>query len=84
MILINLDESFFVDTEFRRRKWRIKGETNGVTEKGISPRLNVFGAVDTTGKVYLSITQVINNNEVFCVFMSKLISKLQKERPNFR
>jgi hypothetical protein len=69
MILINIDESFFIDTEFRTKKWRLRGETNGVTEKGITPRLNVFGAVDTNGRVYMSITQVINNNEVFCVFM---------------
>ena len=62
MILINIDESFFIDSEFRTKKWRLRGETNGVNEKGITPRLNVFGAVDTNGRVYMSITQVINNN----------------------
>ena len=55
-ILINIDESFFIDTEFRTKKWRLRGETNGVNEKGIAPRLNVFGAVDTDGRVYMSIT----------------------------
>ena len=75
-VLINIDESFFIDTEFRTKKWRLRGETNGVNEKGIAPRLNVFGAVDTDGRVYMSITQVINNHSVFCVFMQKLVAKL--------
>ena len=55
-VLINIDESFFIDCEFRSKKWRLRGETNGVNEKGIAPRLNVFGAVDTNGRVYMSIT----------------------------
>ena len=32
----------------------------------------------------MSITQVINNTEVTCVFFKKFIAKLQAERPNFR
>ena len=55
-VLISLDESFFIDTEFRRMKWRQRGETNSVPEKSINPRLNVFGAITTEGKIYMSIT----------------------------
>ena len=84
MIVINIDESSFVEADFRRQKWRRRQETNSVSAKDISPRINVFAAIDTEGRSYLSITQCINNHEVFCLYIHKLLAKLQQERPNFR
>ena len=55
-IVINIDESSFIESDYRTRKWRKKGETNSVSTKEISPRINVFAAIDTEGRVYLSIT----------------------------
>lgn len=84
MIVINIDESSFIEADYRRQKWRQRQETNSISQKDISPRINVFAAIDTEGRSYLSITQCINNHEIFCLYLSKLVSKLQKERPNFR
>ena len=47
--------------------------------KDVTPRLSLIVAIDTLGNVYLSMTQVNTDNEVFCVFLSKLVAKLQKE-----
>ena len=84
MIVINIDESSFIEADYRRQKWRMRQETNSISQKDISPRINVFAAIDTEGRSYLSITQCINNHEVFCLYISKLLKKLQEERPNFR
>ena len=46
-IVINIDESSFIEADFRRQKWRKRGETNSVSVKEISPRINVFAAIDT-------------------------------------
>ena len=46
-IVINIDESSFIEADFRRQKWRKRGETNSVSTKEISPRINVFAAIDT-------------------------------------
>ena len=83
-VVINIDESSFIESDYRTRKWRKKGETNSVSTKEISPRINVFAAIDTEGRVYLSLTQCINNHEVFCLYMQKLVAKLAKDRPNFK
>ena len=83
-VVINIDESSFIEADFRRQKWRKKGETNSVSVKEISPRINVIAAIDLEGRVYFSVTQCINNHEVFCLYMQKLVAKLAKDRPNFK
>ena len=57
-------------------KWRAKGETNSVTERSVSPRLNLIAAIDTLGNAYLSILQVNTDTGVFCLYMQKLIAKI--------
>ena len=56
MIVINIDESSFIEADYRRQKWRRRQETNSISQKDISPRINVFAAIDTEGRSYLSIT----------------------------
>ena len=77
MIVINIDESSFIEVDYRRQKWRKRQETNSISQKDMTPRINVFAAIDTDGRSYLSITQCVNNNEVFCLYISKLLKKLQ-------
>ena len=55
-VVINIDESSFIEADFRRQKWRKKGETNSVSVKEISPRINVIAAIDSEGRVYFSVT----------------------------
>ena len=83
-IVVNIDETNLVEGDLRRRKWRIRGMTHSVVEKSISNKLNIIGAIDTNGSVYCSILHENTNTDVFCLFMEKLISRIEKESPNFR
>ena len=56
MIVINIDESSFIEVDYRRQKWRKRQETNSISQKDMTPRINVFAAIDTEGRSYLSIT----------------------------
>ena len=62
----------------------MRGQTNGVIEKTISNKLNLIGAIDTNGSVYLSILHVDSNSEVFCLFMERLCKRLALERPDYK
>ena len=55
-IIINIDESTFNEGDFRYRKWRVKGETNGVRERTISPNINMIAAVSSQGEIYMALS----------------------------
>ena len=48
------------------------------------PRISVIGAVDTEGQVYVSLTQVVTDNEIIKLFLSKLAIRLDSEQANWR
>ena len=54
----------------------MRGQTNGIIEKSITNKLNLIGAIDTNGSVYLSILHVDSNSDVFCLFMERLCKRL--------
>ena len=83
-IILNLDETFLNQGDLRYRKWQMKNEENSMRERSIDPLLKVFAAVSSEGDVYMAVSQRNTDSETFCLFMQKLIAKLQKERPDFR
>ena len=82
--IINVDETFLNVADLRYMKWRKKGETNSMRERSIDPLLKVFAGVSNHGRVYMAVSQVNTDSDTFCLFMQKLIAKLQTEDPNFR
>ena len=54
--IINIDETWLPHLDFRNKKWRQRGETNTVSTKALSERVNMIAALDTDGRVYLSLT----------------------------
>jgi transposase len=81
---LTLDQTWIENLDCRNQRWAFRNEpcTNSVTQ--VNPRLALFAAIDTKGEVYLSMTQVNTNAEVFAVFMTKLVEKLQSKNKNFR
>ena len=65
-------------------KWRKKGQTNSVTEKKITPRISVIAAIDTEGEVYMSLSIITTDADSFRLFVQKLSSKLNAERPGWK
>ena len=55
-IILNIDETWIGETDYRRRKWRLAGAKNSVSTAYVSPRLSVILGLDTLGNLYVSIT----------------------------
>jgi len=83
-ILINIDETWINETDFRRMKWRPPGDTNVQSAVQLSPRITLIAALDTLGNAYLTLTQANSNNKTMEIYFHQLAAKLDRERPNWR
>ena len=54
--IINIDESSVPFMDYRRFKWAPRGTKNTFARKELSPKVNMIVALDTTGRVYVSLT----------------------------
>ena len=70
--VINIDETWLPSFEFRSKKWRERGAQNTVSARQLGHRVNMIAAVDTSGRLYLSLTQVNTDSEVMLMFLSRL------------
>ena len=52
--------------------------------KDLVPKVNMIVALDTTGRVYTSLTQVNTDSEVMCAYLSRLVTVLQQEDKNWK
>ena len=82
--VLNIDESFLDVCDFRRRRWARKDESNSQPKHNISPRLSVISAIDTDGEVYLSLSTAKTRSEEFCLFMKRLMLRLQAQDENWK
>ena len=83
-VYLNIDETWLGMSDFRRRKWQAPGTTNSVAALSMAPRVTMILAVDSTGRLYFSLSQSNSNQGLFGLFMRQLVLKLDKERPNWR
>ena len=82
--IINIDETWLPHLDFRNKKWRQRGERNTISTKTLSHRVNMIAAVDTGGRLYLSLTQFNTDSNVMLMFLSRLATVLTQEDPNWR
>ena len=82
--IINIDETWLPHTDFRNKKWRRRGEPNTMSTKALSPKVNMIAAVDTDGRLYLSLTQQNTDSDVMLMFMSRLANVLSQEGRDWR
>ena len=54
--VINVDETWLPHLDFRTKKWRRRGEANTLATKALAPKVNMIAALDTDGRLYLSLT----------------------------
>ena len=71
-------------SDFRRRKWQVKGSTNSVPAFSMAPRVSMIAATDSLGNIYFSLLQSNNDQYTFGIFIQRLALKLDYERPNWR
>ena len=81
--VINIDETWIGETDYRRRKWRAPGDSNSLSSKDVTPRISMIAAIDDLGGLYFSLIQANVDHEVFALFMTKLVRKLTTEDANW-
>ena len=54
--IINIDETWLPHLDFRNKKWRGRGEPNTMSTKSLGHKVNMIAAVDTDGRLYVSLT----------------------------
>ena len=54
--IINVDETWIGQTDFRRRKWCFLHQPDSVPQKKVQPRISLIAAIDTRGNAYVSAT----------------------------
>ena len=74
--IINIDETWISQTDFRRRKWRISGTTNSLPNPIVNPRISLIVAISNKGLLFFSVSQGNTNKESFKIFMIYLMKKL--------
>ena len=82
--VINIDETWLPYLDFRNMKWRQKGEANTVSSKDLAPRVNMIAALDTEGRIYVSLTQFNTDADVMLMFLSRLANLLSQEDKDWR
>ena len=82
--ILNIDETWLPHLDFRNKKWRQRGEVNTVSTKALSPKVNMIAAIDTDGRLYLSLTQFNKDGDVMLMFLSRLANVLSSEDKDWR
>jgi len=82
--IINIDETWLPHLDFRTKKWRQRGQNNTSAVKPLSHRVNMIAALDTDGRLYLSLTQQNTDSDVMLMFLSRLAQILSQENKEWR
>ena len=82
--IINCDESWIGMTDFRRMCWTLTGRTNSVPAKNLQPRISMVVALDSHGKVKLSLLQANSNSAVMELFFGNLIKCMDEKNRYWR
>ena len=70
--VVNIDESWIAESDYRRCRWATKGEDNSLAERAVGHRVNMIVAVSSQGHVWLALTQCNTDENVMQMFLSKL------------
>ena len=82
--VLNIDETWIAESDFRRRKWQVKGTTNSAPEVYVQPRITLISAIDNHGKTYHSLIQANSNVLIMRLFLTHLASALDYEHNHWR
>ena len=82
--VINFDETWLGMTDFRRMKWRERGNSNSVAKKQLVPRISMIVGLDTQGSVFLTLVQANSNSKIMEIYLHQLVKTLDEERAGWR
>jgi hypothetical protein len=79
--VINVDETWLGMTDFRRMKWRERGDSNSVPKKQVVPRISIIVGLDTQCSVFITLVQSNSNSKIMEIYLHQLVKTLDEERP---
>lgn len=82
--IINIDETWLPHTDFRSKRWCIRGDKNRMSIKEMSQRVNLIVALDNHGRVFASLTQTNTDSNVMLMFLSRLAQRLTEQEQDWR
>ena len=68
-IMVSVDQSWLSNMGYRRMKWRARNDTNGVTVKQMTTKVNLIGACDSEGGVYNACNQTNTTSKVMILYL---------------
>ena len=82
--IINCDETWIAQSDYRRSKWCPKDSENSLVDHTIKDRVSMIAALDMKGKIYYSLLQTNTNQEVFKLFVQHLVEQLDQDDCHWR
>ena len=82
--VINIDESWLNEADFRGRRWKGRGMLNTASDKVFSQRINIIAAIASDDDMWVTLTTCNTNSEVMMLFITRLASELTKQRKDWR
>ena len=82
--ILNLDETWLGMSDFRKRKWQAPGTQNSWPLVEIRPRVSMITAMDTQGKLYLTLVQANSNTAIMELYIRQLVLMLDRRQKNWR
>jgi hypothetical protein len=55
-VIFNIDETWVSQTDFRRRKWKIKDSNNSLENPLVNPRISMITAISNNGDLFYSLS----------------------------
>ena len=78
-LIVNLDETWLPQTDFRRACWNKRGYKNSMPDQVMGHRVNMIAAISSQGHVWLSLTQCNTDENVMQMFLSHLAQAFTKQ-----
>ena len=82
--IVNIDETWINQTDFRRKCWRNQGVRQTLPKETVAPRISLIAGVDNFGEIYLCFTQTNTNGKVMNLFLSHFAKTMDSKDPKWR
>ena len=77
--VINIDESWINEKDFRRKNWRKRYVSNTVGTSAVHPRITFMVAIDSDGSVFFALSQVNTDTDSKRLLLHELCQALDRD-----
>ena len=77
--VVNVDESWLPESDFRRFNWDLRGQQHSIPRRSLGRKVNMIVAVSSRGYVWLSLTQPNTDEDVMKLYLQQLSKTFQSQ-----